>query len=152
MKEILMTSTAAIEQRLSVYHTLTNLFLAVGCVSLAASIALFFSFRIARIMAVKLGIAAKRTIKEIEEANIDTGNKGKSYRDSRDSRRREFLVNEGSGETSLLGAPDNDTVVLNAAASQLVGETTELEEDAGVQIGRFTITREIVMIHTEERI
>lgn len=173
MNVFLMTSTAAIEQRLSVYHTLTTLFLILGCVSLAAAVALFFGFHVTRIMAVKLGIAARRTIKEIEDANAETGSISaaarKAARNGRGGRMwntsqlssgelpsstmgREALSGEGSGETSLLGMPDNDTAVLSAVALPPVSETSDLKEDVAVQIGRFTITREIMMIHTEERI
>ena len=80
MNGMLLISTADIEQRLSTYHTLAVLFLAIGGVSLAAAVAQFFGFHIAKIMAVKLGIAAKRTIKEIEDANAETGSMAKSVR------------------------------------------------------------------------
>lgn len=169
MNGMLLISTADIEQRLSTYHTLAVLFLAIGGVSLAAAVAQFFGFHIAKIMAVKLGIAAKRTIKEIEDANAETGSMAKSVRkgarvpgkSSRDGRGREmppqpaepeFLSSEGSGETSPLRVFDNDTAVLSAVAPQAVSETSELDDDAAVQIGRFTIIREIMMLHTEERI
>lgn len=177
MNGIYVTSTAAIEQRLSAYHTLTILFLITGCVCLTAAAALFFGFRITRIMAVKLGIAARRTIREIEDANAETGSmtaagRGRrSHQGSRGSRsgmwntsqlnrpglptaspQREFLKSEGSGETSLLGVSGNDTAVLSAAALREASETSDLREDVAVQIGRFVIIREILMIHTEERI
>ncbi|MDE7222771.1 MAG: hypothetical protein K2O34_03185 [Acetatifactor sp.] len=173
MNAFQMTSTAAIEQRLSAYHTLTTLFVVLGCVSLAAAVALFFGFHVARIMAVKLGIAARRTIREIEDANAETGGISAAARKAAQSGRggrmwntsqlngeehssfttgREALPGEGSGETSLLGRDDNDTAVLSVVALPPVSETSDLKEDVAVQIGRFTITREIMMIHTEERI
>ncbi len=179
MNGILLTSTAAIEQRLSTYHTLTILFLAIGGMSLTVAIVQFFGFHVTKIMAVKLGIAAKRTIKEIEDANAETGSmavtarrgaramgrasrggKGRMWNTSQlgggemsaQQERQEFLNSEGSGETSLLGISDNDSAVLSAVAPQAVNETSGLNDDVAVQIGKFTIVREIMMIHTEERI
>lgn len=184
MNRVVLTSSAAIEQQISVYRTLSMVFLIAGCVLLAIAVGLFFWFRIANIFAVKLGIAAKRTIKEIEDVNSETGRMnvparrgskaGKragsgsggnqkwntSQLDARGTvvpppqaeRQGQTMVSEGSGETSLLDSGAYETGVLGAAVSQAVSETSDLKDDTEVQIGKFIITRNIVMIHTEESI
>lgn len=181
MKAIVLTSSAVIEEQIAAYHTLSTVFLITGCVLLAITIALFFGFRIANVFAVKLGIAAKRTIKEIEDVNSETGRMNVPARrgGSRAAKRsgnsiggnqkwntsqldakgtivppsqNQSLISEGSGETSLLESGDHETGVLNTAVSYAASETSGLRDDAVVQIGKFIITRNIMMIHTEETI
>lgn len=179
MSGIVMTSSGIIEQQISIYHTLSTVFLFLGCVFLTITVALFFIFHIANIFAVKLGIAAKRTIKEIEDVNAETGRMNVPIRRSvgRDAKRpggggnqkwntsqldakgtiispsqSQVMASEGSGETSLLESGDHDTSVLSGAVSYSASETSDLKDDTVVQIGKFTITRNIMMIHTEETI
>lgn len=181
MKMFVLTSSAAIEQQISAYHTLAAVFLIAGCVFLAITAVLFFWFRIANIFAVKLGIAAKRTIKEIEDVNAETGRmnipKRKGVRTvkktgsggqkwntsqlnaqgtvippSQIAAQSQSMISAGSGETSLLESGGHETGVLGAAVSRAVSETSDLKDDAVVQIGKFIITRNIMMIHTDETI
>lgn len=182
MKAIVLTS-AAVEQQIAAYHTLSTVFLIVGCVFLVISAALFFLFHIANLFAVKLGIAARRTIREIEDVNSETGRMNVPARrgsraaggsgkgsggnqkwntaqlDARgtilppkETMRNQPLASEGSGETSVLETGDHETGVLGVTVSRAVSETSDLKEDAAVQIGRFVITRNIIMIHTQETI
>lgn len=67
-----------------------------------------------------------------------------------------LLENAGAGDTSLLeGMGSNETTLLEQGGQYDYSNaniTMPLEEEAPVKIGRFIITKNIMMIHTDEAI
>lgn len=168
--EMIMITSSAVGQ-VELYNTLSTTFLVIGIIFLILAVVLFFLFRVANILAVKTGRAQRRTIKEMESINAETGRLHSRVRrnDAAGGQPRKEMwnttqldaddvasvssgysaVDEGNNNTTLLNMGNNDTTVLNAVAIGM-NDTRALGEEVEVQIGKFVIVREIVMIHTEE--
>lgn len=83
-----------------------------------------------------------------------SGTEKMSDREKEGARNPSPPENTGAGETSLLeGLGSNATTVLEQQVQYDYSDaniTLPLQEEAPVQIGRFQITRNIMMIHTDE--
>lgn len=62
-----------LEKMINIYHTGFIVCLVLACVFFAVSVLLFFKFNIRRIIDMKTGRGAKRTIQKMEEINARTG-------------------------------------------------------------------------------
>lgn len=69
MSSGILTSTAEIERQVLLFQSVSGVCLALGGVSLLLTVFLFWRFRIANVIAFKLGITARQSIREIEETN-----------------------------------------------------------------------------------
>lgn len=167
---IMITVSTAMNQ-VALYNTLSTVFLVTGILFTLLSVTLFFLFRVGNILAVKTGRAQRRTIREMESINAETGRLQRAKRNVSsgssaagqmwNTSQLDVEMPEGRVETGVMSMGTNDTTILNAGSSDTtvlspytmgLGDTSALSDDAAVPIGKFVITREIVMIHTEEAV
>lgn len=151
---------AAAGQQLSTYRMLSLVFLTIGCICLGLAIVLFFLFHIANVLTVKLGIRARRTIREIENDN------GVRERKKAVKRKKKSVPGEGAikdngdsarrWNTSQLDNREDWTMASDLSCGVTMrmepdsGGTCKLDEDREIKPGRFVIVRDIVMVHTQE--
>ena len=131
MSSGIFTSTAEIEQQVLLFQSVSGVCLALGCMCLLLTIFLFWRFRIANVIAFKLGISARQSIREIEETNAAAA-----------SRQEE-----------------NATTQLEKSYVPVVETTTRLDPTETLDAaqtektpGKWEILCDIMMLHTEERI
>lgn len=160
-----------LERMISIYHTAFVVSLVLAILFFAVSVVLFFRFDIRKIFDMRTGRAEKRTIREMEELNAQTGklrpdmkpytsNKLKiedritypittEIQGTRPERERrpepEKRIDTGSEETELLSS-NVETTVLAGAPPQ--GEPLVKRELPG----QFEIVKEILWIHTKEEL
>lgn len=217
------------EQLITLYHTGFIIFLILTILFAALSVLLFFLFKIRRVFDYLTGRAEKRTIRQMEEENAQTGklrqdtfipestgdlyktpsgsippiiypptgematggeptekmhtgtsqtqphvqaqgegrlNTGGGYSAgtggvSRGDEKTELLP-DGSEETTLLNGGSEETTLLSGNTAGTQGETTLLtpeleramqeERQKRPYFGRFEIIKDMMLIHTEERI
>lgn len=158
--EYRMALAAAAGQQLSTYRTLSTVFLIIGGICLGLAIVLFFLFHMANVLTVKLGIRARRTIREIENGN------GVKERKKAAKRKKKPVpggraVKEAGGRaerwnTSQLGSREDRVMASDSACGVTTrmepesGGTSKLDEDREIKPGRFVVVRDIVMVHTQE--
>lgn len=130
MSRWVLTSTAEIEKQVLLFQSVSGVCLALGGVCLLFAVFLFWRFRIARVVAFKLGITARQSIREIEESNAAAA----------------IAPPEGNATTVLersFAFPEETTTRLDSAtAVQKTGEQPE----------KLQILCDIMMLHSEERI
>lgn len=154
----LSMSVTEIENQVSLYRNIKMVFSILCILFLVISIILLVVFKIPKIISIKTGLAAKRTIKEFENG---------IEKDSRTHIRKYKVDSKESADTTIL--PEN----LDGCASTIVQETTIMESiqntsilDDGQQTTllelqdsalakkhskrKFVLEKNIVVIHTEE--
>lgn len=191
------------EQIIALYHTGFIVCLCLAVVFAALSVFLFLKFRIRKVFNFITGRAEKRTIRQMEEENAQTGKlrqdtyipeaTGDLYttpsgsvppviypptgevatgmeptekiRAQADAGKTPDIAGEGAEATTLLNTGTEDTMLLYgepsgtfARESETVLLTPEMERameeerETRSYAGRFEIIKEVMMIHTEERI
>lgn len=186
---ILLTTLQQIESQVSLYHSLFVGSLIAAVSFLVISAILFFVLHIQQVIAVKTGRAQKRSIKEIESYNVDSGQLGGrgelAMKENRKASSSEYwntgsmmdsssgpgvqdnLVSfpagqsEGNMDTSVLSSGNYDTVVLDSGNNETsvlgvspyiqdYNVTANLGDEVVTYIGKYSIIRDIMLIHTDE--
>lgn len=155
-----------LETMISIYHAAFITFLILAILFLVISIILFFRFDIRGIFDMKTGRGARKAIQKMQELNDQTGKlrqesvtAGRSEmppqdrisappteKRQEDSQKTDILVNEESQETALL-SECNETTILSS------NEVQEVPQPEKIKLpGAFKIEKEIMWVHTEERL
>lgn len=167
MTQLLVTTTAEIEQRANL---LKNIGVGLGIVAgvfLILSIFIFVKMDISTVIGEKTGSIAKKTIEELEKESARSGklqgSGGVKKKEKNDMQKMnvQALFNRANQETGpiteKLNDGNNQTTVLEQTAQvkeqmQSNGMTEILTENRNVLIGKFIIIRNIILIHTDETI
>ena len=165
-----------LEKMINIYHTGFIVCLVLACVFFAVSVLLFFKFNIRRIIDMKTGRGAKRTIQKMEEINARTGKLRQDMVSHTPSVLRpedriaypvtapnlnvqaEAASRNGGAAGNSIGSAAPGTVSQETTVLNQSGETTVLSQnilDQAVQPeiklpGPFKIIKEVMWVHTEE--
>lgn len=123
MSRAILTSTAEVEQQVLLYQSISVACLVLGGICLLLAIFLFWRFRVANIIAFKLGITARQSIRDIEKTNA-------------------------AAETPV--QEENVTTVLADTIRQSAEVTTRLDMAMSAAAEKLEILCDIMMLHTEE--
>lgn len=164
---ILLSSIQKIQQQVDVLHTISMVCLVLMILLFIVAAVEFFLLDIFRIILIKSGRAAKMGIRELEAENSGSGrlaepkkkrhnmwNTESPLKEPKDKESAPVLEDIGSNDTALLGeAGSHETSVLSADVTYDYSNeniTMPLAEETPVQIGKFLVIRNIMMIHTDE--
>lgn len=123
MSRALLTSTAEVEQQVMLYQSISAAGLILGGICLLLAIFLFWRFRVANIIAFKLGISARQSIRNTEKNNV---------------------------VAAVPRQEENVTTVLDDAIRQPAEVTTRLDIVMSTAAEKLEILCDIMMLHTEE--
>lgn len=155
-----------LERMIKIYHTAFVICLVLGILFLLAAIFMFFKFDIKKIVDMRTGRGAKRTIQKMEEINARTGKLRQDMvphtplrlnpderitypvttanpttpKPEADSRKMESGGNE---ETTMLYQESETTVLSENMTKETQQRKSELP-------GAFKIEKEIIWVHTKE--
>lgn len=139
-----------IEGQVSLYHTLFLACAIAAAACLVVTVFLLLFFRIPSIIGELTGRTARKAISAMEEHNARTGRLGTGGAAGKG--RRKQKPNKGKTE-HMKNLPLQEMAPFMQETEPLVQETVPLQYEApafGSGIGGFRVTRELMMIHTEE--
>lgn len=152
MSSGILTSTAEIERQVLLFQSVSGVCLALGGVSLLCTVFLFWRFHIANVIAFKLGITARQSIREIEETNAAAASR---QEENATTLPEKTFVPPAETTTRLDTAIPATTVKLETAFSQMDyrGDTeTNGTAQSEKPPLKLEILCDIMMLHTEQRI
>lgn len=155
MSRGILTSTAEIEKQVMLFQSVSGVCLALGGVCLLLTVFLFWRFRISNVVAFKLGITARQSIREIEETNAAAAISQReenattllekpSASEEETTTRLDIALPETTVKLKEEVAFSNKDFRMNTGANA-APQTEEQPE-------KLEILCDIIMLHTEERI
>lgn len=123
MNRAILTSTAEIERQVLLYQSISVGCLILGGICLLLAAFLFWRFRVAGIIAFKLGITARQSIRDIEKTNV---------------------------AAVVPRQEENVTTILEDTFRPPVEVTTRLDTAMSAASEKLEILCDIMMLHTEE--
>lgn len=131
------------ENLINLYETGFKICLALAVLFFALTIFMFFRFRILKVIANRTGRAQKKSIEQMQEANARTGHL---------RRAAQVAMGEYTPESLPQQPPEPEgTSVLAAEGTSVLasGEPKAPERRTASYTGRFTVTKEVLLIHAD---
>lgn len=137
-----------LERMIEIYHTGFIVCLILACVFFAAAAIMFFKFDIRRIIDMKTGRGARKSIQKMEEINAKTG----KLRQDMVSHTPAMLRPEDRiayPRTASNLQEQTDTAVPETSILSQDSETADKRKESSLP-GYFVIKKEMMWVHTEE--